>query len=323
MISKTELIQVLEKFNYVQRYAANFLGVSESYIHKLMKLYGIDKKFHVSCYISRDLLLTTLRKNKYIKCKSAKELKIPLSAIDILIKIYNIHIPNTHYYQILPIDTRLKAYILGFCICDSGITENEIVELGIADPEPIQILSMEMNGDIHIGKNTNEAYKYRLRKKVPGIINIYKGRLKKDRNIPFDIIPPHLFKYFILGMFDADGCLCFYMGRGPSNYIEFTSQGIMLPQLYDYFREVYHMDWLLRFKEHKNCYKLCTNKREYILNLLSIIYSDPSFIILPRKYYKAIDFLNSLYSRDGLLNPVNKEELPIINPIKPFTINIK
>ena len=321
MVNKTELIYALEKFNYVQHHAASFLGISDSHIHKLMKLYGIEKKFPASCYISRDILLTSLKKNNYVKCKSADELKVPVSTINILIKLYNIRIPNTNYYPILPVDTRLKAYILGFCICDSGITEDEIVELGIADPEPIQILSIEMHGDMHIGKNTNDAYRYRLRKKVPGIINIYKGRLKKDRNIPFDIIPPHLFKYFILGMFDADGCLCFYMGRGPSNYIEFTSQGIMLPQLYDYFKRIYNMDWLLRFKENKNCYKLCTNKRDYIVTLLSIIYSDPSFIILPRKYYKAIDFLNSLCARDGLVNPVNKEELPIINSIKPFIVN--
>lgn len=322
MINKTELIQALEKFNYVQHYAANFLGISDSHIHRLMKLYGIDKKFPASCYISRDTLLTTLRKNNYIKYKSADELKIPLSTIDILIKIYNINIPNTNYYSILPVDTRLKAYILGFCICDSGITENEIVELGIADPEPIQILSIEMHGNMHIGKNTNDVYKYILRKKVPGIISIYRGRLKKDRNIPFDIIPSHLFKYFILGMFDADGCLCFSMDRNPYNYIEFTSQGNMLPQLYDYFRRVYNMDWLLRFKEKNNCYKLCTNRRDYILNLLSIIYSDPSFVILPRKYHKAISFLNSLYIRDGLLKPVNKDDLPIINAVKPFTIGI-
>lgn len=322
MITKSQLLQALEKFNYVQRYAANFLGISESYIHKLMKLYNISRKFPASCYITKDIFLNTLKKNKYVKCKTAEELKIPLTTVDILLNLYNIKIPES-YYSILPVDTRIKAYILGLCICDSGISDNEIVSLGLADQDPIQTLSLEMKGLPHVGKNSNGSYRYTLRKKIPNIISIYGGRLKKDRNIPFNIIPPYLFKYFILGMFDADGCLCFNMNKNPYNYIEFTSQGIMLPQLYDYFREVYHMDWLLRFKDHKNCYKLCTNKREYILNLLSIIYSDPSFIILPRKYYKAIDFLNSLYSRDGLLNPVNKEELPIINPIKPFTINIK
>lgn len=321
MIEKDKVIDALEKNDYVQRKAATFLGISESYLHKLMKIYNISRKFPASCYISKDILLNTLKKNDYIKYKTAEDLKVPLTTINILLDLYNIKIPETGYYSILPIDTRLKAYILGFCICDSGITENEIVELGIVDPEPIHILSLEMNASPHIGENSDGSYRYRLRKKVPGIINIYKGRLKKDRNIPFDIIPPHLFKYFILGMFDADGCLCFYMGRGPSNYIEFTSQGIMLPQLYDYFKRIYNMDWLLRFKENKNCYKLCTNKRDYIVTLLSIIYSDPSFIILPRKYYKAIDFLNSLCARDGLVNPVNKEELPIINSIKPFIVN--
>lgn len=322
MISKSQLIQALEKFNYVQRHAANFLGISDSYIHKLMKLYNISRKFPVSCYITKDIFLDTLKKNGYIKYRTAEDLKIPLTTVDILLNLYNIKIPETKYYSILPVDTRLKAYILGFCICDSGIAENEIVTLGLADPDPIQILSVEMKGSSHIGKNSNGSYRYILRKKVPNIISIYRGRLKKDRNIPFDIIPPHLFKYFILGMFDADGCLCFSMDRNPYNYIEFTSQGNMLPQLYDYFRRVYNMDWLLRFKEKNNCYKLCTNRRDYILNFLSIIYSDPSFIILPRKYYKAISFLNSLCIRDGLFKPVNKDDLPIINAIKPFTIGI-
>lgn len=321
MITRDEVLNALERNNYVQRYAAKYLNISESHIHRLMNKYKITKKPPASCYISRDTLLYCLRKNNYIKYKTANELSVPITTIDLLIDYYSIVIPNYSFYNILPIDTRLKAYMLGFFICDSGITENEIVELGIIDQEPIHIMAAEMHANEHIEKNGN-SYRYRIRKKIPGIISIYNGRLKIDRNIPFNLIPGYLFKYFVLGMFDADGSLCFYMGRGPSNYVEFTAQGNMLPQLYDYMKNVLNINMILKFSQYHNCYRLFTYRREEILSFLSYIYSDYSFIVMPRKYYKSVNFLNALKDREGLFKPVDNN-IPIINNIKPFTINIK
>lgn len=279
MVSKEELISALEKHNYIQRYAAKYLNISESHIHRLIYKYEINKKPTASCYISRDMLLCCLKRNNYIKYKTANELSVPLTTIDLLINYYSITIPNHNFYNILPVDTRLKAYMLGFFICDSGITENEIVELGIIDQEPIHTMAIEMHADEHIEKNGN-SYRYRIRKKVPGIISIYNGRLKIDRNIPFNLIPEYLFKYFVLGMFDADGCLCFYMGRGPSNYVEFSSQGEMLPQLYWYMKNILNINMSLKFNQYHKYYRLYTYRRDEILSFLSYIYIQIILLLL-------------------------------------------
>lgn len=322
MVDKNTIINALEKTNYIQKDAASLLGISQSYLSSCMTKYNIKRRFHAEFKISRDLLLTTLKNNNFIKTNTAKELQVPLTTIDILINIYNIKIPVLDRYNILPIDTRIKAYILGLCICDSGITENEIIEIGLADEEIINILSTEMNSKKHILKNTNGNYRYGVRKKVPGIISIYKGRLKIERHIPFDIIPINLFKYFVLGVLDADGSISYNFGPRPYHMIEFDSSGTFLIELSNYIYAILGVSFRMSVRKGINSdyIRLYTYKREYIIKFLSWVYSDPSFIILHRKFQKAYNLINELNNRQGLLLAVDKDNLPFINSTKPFTI---
>lgn len=322
MIDKNTIINALEKTNYIQKDAASLLGISQSYLSSYMTKYNIKRRFHAEFKISRDLLLATLKNNNFIKINTAKELQVPLTTIDILINTYDIKIPVLDRYNILPIDTRIKAYILGLCICDSGITENEIVEIGLADEEIIDILSVEMNAKKHISKNTGGNYRYGLRRKVPGIISIYRGRLKTERHIPFDIIPLNLFKYFVLGMLDADGSISYNFGPRPYHMIEFDSSGTFLIELSNYIYSILGILFRMSVRKGINSdyIRLYTYKREDIILFLSWVYSDPSFIILHRKFQKAYNLINDLRNREGLLLKVNEEELPFINTKKPFTI---
>ena len=322
MVDKNTIINALEKTNYIQKDAASLLGISQSYLSSCMTKYNIKRRFHAEFKISRDLLLTTLKNNNFIKTNTAKELQVPLTTIDILINTYNIKIPVLDRYNILPIDTRIKAYILGLCICDSGITENEIIEIGLADEEIINILSTEMNSKKHISKNTNGNYRYGVRKKVPGIISIYKGRLKIERHIPFDIIPINLFKYFVLGVLDADGSISYNFGPRPYHMIEFDSSGTFLIELSNYIYAILGVSFRMSVRKGINSdyIRLYTYKREYIIKFLSWVYSDPSFIILHRKFQKAYNLINELNNRQGLLLAVDKDNLPFINSTKPFTI---
>lgn len=322
MIDKNKIENALENAHHIQKDAANLLGISQSYLSSCMTKYSIKRRFHAEFKISRDLLLTTLKNNNFIKTNTAKELQVPLTTIDILINTYNIKIPVLDRYNILPIDTRIKAYVLGLCICDAGITEQETVEIGLADEEIIDILSVEMNAKKHTLMNANNTYRYRIRKKVPGIISIYKGRLKRDRKIPFDVIPPNLFKYFVLGMLDADGSIIYDFGPRPYHYIEFSSGSVFLYDLQYYFYNTLGIDWHMRIRKGitSDYFCLIINRREYIIKFLSWVYSDPSFIILHRKFQKAYNLINELNNRQGLLLAVDKNNLPFINSTKPFTI---
>lgn len=322
MIEKEKIIEALEKTHYIQKDTAALLGISQSYLSASMTKYNIKRRFHAEFEISRDLLLTTLKNNNYIKVNTANELKVPLTTIDILINTYNIKIPILDRYNILPIDTRLKAYMLGLFICDSGITEKEIVEIGLADEEIINVLAVEMNANKHRSINTWGAYRYSIRKKVPGIISIYGGRLKTDRKIPFDLIPYNLFNYFVLGMLDGDGSISYNLGPKPYHMIEFDSSGTFLLELVKYIYLTIGVQFNVSTRTGINTdyLRIYIYKREYIIKFLSWVYSDPSFIILHRKFQKAYNLINELNNRQGLLLEVDKDSLPFIYNTKPFTI---
>lgn len=324
MIEKERILEALEKTHYIQKDAAALLGISQSYLSSSMTKYSIKRRFHAEFEISKDLFLLTLRKNNYVKIDTANELNVPLTTIDILINTYDIKMPVLNRYNILPVDTRLKAYMLGLFICDSGITEKDVVEIGLADEEIIDILAVEMNANKHISINTGGSYRYRLRKTLPGIVSIYNGRLKKDRRIPFELIPDNLFSYFVLGMFDGDGSLSYNLGQRPYHILELSSGGTFLIDLVNYISLHIGVQFNISQKKRSDndCLIIYINRRDYIIKFLSWIYRDPSFIVLHRKYQKAYNLMVELSTRQGLLLKVDSDSLPFINNTKPFTIGL-
>lgn len=324
MIDKEKILEALEKTHYIQKDAAALLGISQSYLSSSMTKYNIKRKFHAEFEISKDLLVSVLRKNNYVKIDTANELNVPLTTIDILINTYDIKIPVLNRYNILPVDTRLKAYMLGLFICDSGITEKDVVEIGLADEEIIDILAVEMNANKHVSINTGGSYRYSIRKKVPGIISIYRGRLKTERKIPFELIPNNLFSYFVLGMLDGDGSISYNFGPRPYHMIEFDSSGYFLLELANYIYMATGVQFTVSLKRinYNSCLRIFIYKREYVIKFLSWVYRDPSFIVLHRKYQKAYNLMVELSTRSGLLLKVDSNSLPFINNTKPFTIGL-
>lgn len=114
------------------------------------------------------------------------------------------------------IDTKEKAYILGFIIADGHIGKNNQtieVSTAIKDKEIIEFISNEL------GSTYDEDLKFDKQKRIfpkaktffyskkdkETLIKLFGGRLKEERRIPR--ISEKLEKYFIKGIFDADGCI--------------------------------------------------------------------------------------------------------------------
>lgn len=114
------------------------------------------------------------------------------------------------------IDTKEKAYILGFLIADGHIEKNnQVIEVATAikDKEIIEFISKELgstyNEDLTFNKQKRifpkaETFFYSKKDKET-LIKLFGGRLKEERRIPR--INVELEKYLIKGIFDADGCI--------------------------------------------------------------------------------------------------------------------
>lgn len=114
------------------------------------------------------------------------------------------------------IDSKEKAYIVGFIIGDGHITKNNhVIEVVVKlDDKEITEFISEKTG----GKYT-ESTKFDRKKRIfpkscckiyskkerENLIALYGGRTCKERRVP--ILSRDLDKYFVLGLFDAEGCI--------------------------------------------------------------------------------------------------------------------
>ena len=114
------------------------------------------------------------------------------------------------------IDTKEKAYMLGFLIGDGHIAKDkQVVELYVKleDKEVTQFFSKQTGG-IYIEKHKFDKKKRIFpksgcliysKKEKENLIRLFGGRLCKERRVP--IMSRSLEPYFIAGLFDAEGCI--------------------------------------------------------------------------------------------------------------------
>lgn len=195
------------------------------------------------------------------------------------------------------IDTKEKAYILGFLLADASIDEKNSVEISISlnDKQVVEyishILQCNVNYNHTINKKTRRFPRARIQKRIPDILKFTGGKLKVDRHYPR--IREDLERYLIQGLFDADGCLTFGRRKDKNRIwqkISFTSQLKILEGVQQYLIKKLDISTILRPKSNEKCYVIEFANRIDVLKFLKHIYPNDSFIILKRKYlkYKAL-----------------------------------
>lgn len=208
--------------------------------------------------------------------------------------INKIYYPDKYFFN--KIDTREKAYILGFILGDGYITDKNIeITLSIKDKEILSFIKRNVGGSLIDNKSMNKKTK-----KYPNSrLNIFNntlvkdikkqsgGLLKKDRHIP--IIPKHLERYLLLGFFDAEGCITWGRRKDRNRVwqkVSFTSQLKMLTGIQKILMNQIEVSSTIRPKSGSDCFVLEICSKDDVMKISKYLYPNDNFIILKRKFHK-------------------------------------
>ena len=195
------------------------------------------------------------------------------------------------------IDTKEKAYILGFLLGGGCLEKREHVTVSVAlnDIAILEFIQKET------GCNITTSTKYDKKKKqfpnasihignptlCRDIKKLFGGRLKEERHIP--IIKKELEPYLLQGFFDAEGCITWGIRKDRHRIwqkVSFTSQYKMLEGIQNIFIKN-NISTKIRPKSNSKCFVMEIASKNEVLKILDLIYSDKDFIILERKYMKS------------------------------------
>ena len=199
-------------------------------------------------------------------------------------------------YKFEKIDTKEKAYTLGFILADSAITEmNTEITVAIRDKCVVEFMSKIINGNVSYSNKFDKKKrvfpKARLIKKITDILKFTGGMAKVDRHYPR--VRDDLERYLIQGLFDADGCITWGRRKDKNRIwqkVSFTSQLKILEGVQQYLIKKLNISTVIRPKGKEKCYILEFANLSDVLKFCENIYPNEDFIILKRKYlkYKAL-----------------------------------
>ena len=204
---------------------------------------------------------------------------------------------KTEIYRFERIDTKEKAYALGFILADSAIDQKDRIEIsvGIQDKEVLEYISKVIGGNITyshvVDKRTRRFPRARLNKRVADIKKFIGGPLKKDRHYPR--VRSDLERYLVQGFFDAEGCITWGRRKDKNRIWQkvcFSSQLKILEGLQQYILKNLDISTVVRPRSGEDCYILEFANKEDVLKFCDHIYSDKDTVVLKRKYlkYKAL-----------------------------------
>lgn len=233
-----------------------------------------------------------------------KETKIKYWDILVQIDKYELNRKNKYYKPeynedfFHKIDTKEKAYILGFFLADGCLSKDDKfnISISLSDKEILDFVVQNLGGKISVNNKTDKKNKIfphaTLKIGNPKIIKdlkmLFGGRLKNERHIP--IIKQELESYLIQGFFDGDGCITWGHRKDRYNHIwqkvSFTSQYKLLEGIQKILIKN-DISTSLRPKSKENCFVIETCTKKEVIKALNLIYTDKNFIVLKRKYEKS------------------------------------
>lgn len=201
--------------------------------------------------------------------------------------------------QLDKIDTKEKAYFLGFVLADGAIAENGLVEVSVAmsDKEIPEAISKWFGGHVAYDKvldrKARRFPRARWSRKVKDIKKFTGGNKKQDRHYP--IIRADLERYMLQGLFDGDGSISWGCRKSPNDKtphsrvwqkVSITSQYKILCGVQQYLIKKLGISSSIRQKKDEKCFVLEICNKNDVMTFLNHIYPSNSFIILQRKYSK-------------------------------------
>lgn len=197
------------------------------------------------------------------------------------------------------IDTKEKAYIIGFLSGDGSFNKKGnfmSLELALGDKCITDFVSEQTGARVCTSTKTNREKRRFPRARMAlgdknfsidfnkyGILTY-----KNTRKIPN--IKKELQKYLIQGFFDAEGCITWGIRKDRYRVwqsIKFTSSLSLLYGIQKIL-DTWGISTAIKPKQGEDCYVVAFSDLKRVNKFLDIIYPDSSFIVLNRKYKKAI-----------------------------------
>lgn len=194
-------------------------------------------------------------------------------------------------YAIGKIDSKEKAYMLGFLLADAHIKEEQVnISIALSDKEILDFIAEQLDARIRINNTLDKSKRIfphvRMSKKINGIKTLIgDSNLKEGRNFPR--VSKEFRRYLLLGFFDGDGCLSWGERKDRDRVwqkISFTSSLSLLTGVQNLLIEEVGISSIVRPKSGENCFVLEFASKENVLKFLDYIYPNNDFIILQRKY---------------------------------------
>lgn len=217
---------------------------------------------------------------------------------------YRIYSVNEHYFDC--IDSAEKAYWLGFLIADGCVMENNgggyVISLKLkkSDIDHLYKFKNALNCTNPIYPEFSDgkliAYRLRIFNKYLGKVLIEKGVLLRKTTISrfpdTDIVPEKYLRFFILGVFDADGCLSVESNNRQHTLI-FTGTRHMLEGIQCHlFKNVTGLSTINHVYDSKGNYcNLVFRGNNQIKKIMDYLYEGSIHLCLERKYKRYQDLL--------------------------------
>lgn len=295
---------------------ADMFGVSSSRIGQILRNNGINTPNSRNLQFSYDEVLCMY--NMYLSGVSrvdiAKKYNICADSIYNLFLKYDLKVKslshakqrykiNENYFD--KIDTPNKAYILGLLWADGcNMPEKHEIKISLQenDRHILESIKEELEFDKPLSfidytkKNSRYKNQYALvicNKHISERLNLLGMTKAKSLTLEWpQCIIPDLYRHFIRGYLDGDGCI--YVGKGNSE-VSFVGTIMFIQELRKILQE--NLGINLSIKTQK-CYKDVTkigtvHGNIQIHKILEWIYQD-SDLKLTRKYEKYQQFLNSI-----------------------------
>lgn len=253
------------------------------------KKYELTKE-QLQSYLEQGLSTRDIEK---IIGMSSSNIRYWIHKYDLTDKI-NLKYQKSEKYQINKIDTKEKAYMLGFIACDGCIDKNSNVELCVckADREVLDFIAKYINQRIVLEDNSFDKSKkrfprVRFSRHISDIQTFIGGPSKKERHLP--IVKDEFTRYVLLGAFDADGCITWGRRKDKNRIwhkISFTSSYNLCLTIQKILIKYVDVSSVIRPKTNCDCFVLEVCDKKSVLKILDFLYPDDSFVILKRKYYK-------------------------------------